>query len=49
MESLRLLSQAEDRLTAKAFLTHAESWRPYRGVAAHLLWGYINHLRGNAR
>ena len=49
MESLRLLSEAEDRRTARAFLTHAESWRPYRGVAAHLLWGYINHLRGNAR
>ncbi len=49
MESLRLLSQEEDRLTARAFLTHAESWRPYRGVAAHLLWGYINHLRGNGR
>ena len=45
MESLRLLQNAEERLTAKAFLAHADNWRPYRGMAAHLLWGYINHLR----
>lgn len=49
IEALRLLRQDEVRLTARAFLALAESWRPYRGVAAHLLWGYINHLRGNQR
>ncbi|MAI89976.1 DNA-3-methyladenine glycosylase 2 family protein [Ponticaulis sp.] len=46
MESLRVLRNDERRLTAKAFLAHAENWRPYRGMAAHLLWGYLRHLRG---
>lgn len=49
MESLKLLQNAPDRLSPKAFLAHAETWRPYRGMAAHLLWGYLNHLRGESR
>lgn len=49
MESLRLLQDTDERLSPKAFLKHAESWRPYRGMAAHLLWGYINHLRAEDR
>ena len=45
MESYRLLSDAETRHEAKAFTDLAERWRPYRGVAAHLLWGWINDRR----
>jgi DNA-3-methyladenine glycosylase II len=48
MESYRLLSDAETRLNAKAFQIRAESWRPYRGMAAHLLWGYLNQKRSEA-
>lgn len=46
MESLKHLQGEDERMTAKAFLAHAETWRPYRGAAAHLLWGYLHHLRG---
>lgn len=45
MESHRLLSGADTRPDRAALSAEAESWRPYRGVAAHLLWGYINALR----
>lgn len=45
MEAYKRLSGEEDRMTAKAFTAHAEQWRPYRGVAAHLLWGWLNAER----
>lgn len=45
MESYRMLSNAETRLDAKAFTVRAEDWRPWRGVAAHLLWGWLNDRR----
>ncbi|WP_084399472.1 DNA-3-methyladenine glycosylase family protein [Henriciella aquimarina] len=48
MESYRLLSEAEARHEAKAFTALADAWRPYRGVAAHLLWGWINAEREKA-
>lgn len=48
MESYRLLSDAEVREPSKAFTALAENWRPYRGVAAHLLWGWINATRDKA-
>ena len=49
MESHRMLLDAEDRLPSKAFTALAEAWRPYRGVAAHLLWGHINAVRAAAQ
>ena len=49
MEALRLLREDDERLSPKAFLALAETWRPYRAAAAHLLWGYINHIRGDIR
>lgn len=49
MESYRLLSEAEDRLDAKAFTALAEDWRPWRGVAVHLLWDWINAARSGPR
>lgn len=45
MEAHRRLSDLEERLPAKAFSAHAESWRPHRGVAAHLLYDWYNFTR----
>ena len=45
MEAYKQLSDAEERHTPKAFTQLAEDWRPWRGVAAHLLWGWINMMR----
>ena len=42
MEAHKRLGAYDTRMTAKAFTAHAERWRPYRGVAAHLLWGWLH-------
>ncbi|WP_321488065.1 DNA-3-methyladenine glycosylase 2 family protein [uncultured Hyphomonas sp.] len=48
MEAHRRLSGYEVRMDNKAFSAHAERWRPHRGVAAHLLWGWVNAERAKA-
>ena len=48
MEAYRLLSDAEVRHESRDFTALADSWRPYRGVAAHLLWAWINAERAKA-
>ncbi len=45
MEAYRQLSGAESRLEPRRFMALAETWRPHRGVAAHLLWGWLNAQR----
>ena len=45
LEAYRMLREDEDRLTPQAFLETAEKWRPYRSVAAHMLWAHINYVR----
>lgn len=45
IEAYKRLSGAEDRLHAKAFSALAEAWRPYRAVAAHLLYDWYNANR----
>lgn len=45
MEAYKQLGALEERHEIKAFTALAENWRPYRGVAAHLLWGWINMMR----
>lgn len=45
MEAFRILRDDEVRYSSKDFTDYAEHWRPFRGAAAHLLWGYINKLR----
>lgn len=45
MEAHRQLGQYETRMESKAFTLHADIWRPHRGVAAHLLWGWLNAER----
>jgi len=46
IEAFKRLSDADARLSAKAFNSHAETWRPYRAVAAHLLYEWL-HLERN--
>ena len=36
----------EGRPTPKAFLERAENWKPWRSVAARLLWSHYRGLRG---
>ena len=45
IEAYRQLSSSDQRLSAKAFTQHAESWRPWRAVAAHLLYDWYNSNR----
>lgn len=42
LEAHRLLIGADERLKASAFSKTAEQWRPYRGVAAHLLYSWLH-------
>ncbi|MBI1359779.1 MAG: DNA-3-methyladenine glycosylase 2 family protein [Alphaproteobacteria bacterium] len=44
-EAYRMIAEEDDRHPPKAFLEIGERWRPYRGVAAHMLWAYINATR----
>jgi DNA-3-methyladenine glycosylase II len=44
-EGLRLAEGAPARLSEKALYARAEAWRPYRGVAAHLLWAYYGGVK----
>lgn len=45
MEAHKQLGGYETRMESKLFTQHAEIWRPSRGVAAHLLWGWLNAER----
>jgi DNA-3-methyladenine glycosylase II len=42
IEAYRQLTDAGERLAPKLFLAVGERWRPWRAVAAHLLWSYLN-------
>ena len=39
-EAVRMAFKLDKRPNAQELLTIAERWRPWRGVAARLLWGY---------
>lgn len=45
MEAYKRLSGADQRLDKAEFTAVAEGWRPWRGVAAHLLWAWLRHDR----
>lgn len=47
LEAYKQLSRAEKRLSSKAFTAQADNWRPWRAVAAHLLYDWLN--AGRAR
>jgi len=44
-ESARIALGLRKRPDAKALSRLAESWRPWRGVAAHLLWAYYRVVK----
>lgn len=48
-EAYRMITGERKRHPPKKFLRTGERWRPYRGVAAHLLWSYINATRDAQR
>jgi len=44
-ESARIAFGLRKRPDAKALTKIAEAWRPWRGVAAHLLWAYYHAVK----
>jgi DNA-3-methyladenine glycosylase II len=44
-EAIRWADRADQRLTEKQAYVRAEIWRPHRGVAAHLLWGWYGGVK----
>ncbi len=44
-ESARLAFSLRKRPDAKKLTKMAEAWRPWRGVAAHLLWAYYHAVK----
>lgn len=44
-ESARIALNLRKRPDAKALTKIAEAWRPWRGVAAHLLWAYYHAVK----
>jgi DNA-3-methyladenine glycosylase II len=47
-EGFRLLEGIDTRPNENALYARAEIWKPYRGIAALLLWGYYMQARGRA-
>jgi DNA-3-methyladenine glycosylase II len=45
-EAIRLAFALDTRPTVKDMLSLAEPWRPWRGVAARLLWAYYRAAKG---
>jgi DNA-3-methyladenine glycosylase II len=48
-EAYKMISGERKRRPPKKFLKTGNRWRPYRGVAAHMLWAYINAVREEQR
>ena len=44
-EAARIAFKLRQRPDAKALAKMAERWRPWRGVAAHLLWAYYHAVK----
>lgn len=44
-EAARLAFKLRKRPSAKQMVKLAEAWRPWRGVAAHLLWAYYHAVK----
>ena len=45
-EAIRAAEGSPLRPNERALRARAETWRPWRGVAAHLLWAYYRELKG---
>jgi len=48
-EAYRMISGERKRHPPEKFLKTGNRWRPWRGVAAHMLWAYINAVREEQR
>ena len=44
-EAARIAFSMKTRPDAKQMIARAEAWRPWRGVAAHLLWAYYAAIK----
>jgi DNA-3-methyladenine glycosylase II len=44
-EAARIALNLRKRPDAKALTKIAEAWRPWRGVAAHLMWAYYHAVK----
>ena len=44
-EGLRFAEGSNIRLSEKQLYQRAEAWRPYRGIAAHLLWSFYTGVK----
>ena len=49
MESYKRLSGADARLSVAGFKAQGEDWKPYRGVAVHLLWAWLHFDRARKK
>ncbi len=47
-ESMRVAFNLKARPNAKEAIVFAESWRPWRGAAAYLLWSYYHVAKGRS-
>lgn len=47
MNAYKMLNGQAERPSSAEFAVIAEQWRPYRGVAAHLLWAHFHAVREN--
>ncbi len=47
-EAARIAFDLRQRPDARTLAKLAESWRPWRGVAAHLLWAYYHVVKGRS-
>lgn len=46
MAAYQAAAELPERPASDAFDERAQTWRPYRGLAAHILWTYYAHLKG---
>lgn len=46
-EAVRILDYAEKRPITKELYERSQKWRPYRSIAAHLLWSYYTGIKKN--
>ena len=44
-EAMRVAAREISRPGEKQLYARAEAWRPYRGVAAHMLWSYYSAIK----
>ena len=47
-EAYRMITSERKRHSPKKFLKTGERWRPYRGVAARMLWAYYRVVKARA-